>query len=155
MDELTITEMQDAFALNFASGPGTAGNGTKSAIAAGYSAKTARIQAAQLLNKPHVMDAIVRYQRKALSGLSSVAIIEAEKLLTDPATSAGTKVDLIRTILDRGGLAAPKEAAPKEKSDKPLNDMSLSELEEFIRSGQEQIEQLQAQRAGSASPLVN
>ncbi|MHB1140663.1 MAG: terminase small subunit [Sulfuricaulis sp.] len=159
MDDLT--EMQCAFVLAYVRGPGTAGNGTKSAVAAGYSAKSARVQAGQLLAKPHVMDAITREQRKALSGLSSVAILEAEKLLTDPATAAGTKVDLIRTILDRGGLAAPKEAAPKEKTEKPLNEMSLTELEEFIRNGQEQIQQLQKQRAGSASeghtrsPLVN
>lgn len=153
MDDLT--EMQRAFVLAYVTGPGTAGNGTKSAVAAGYSAKSARVQAQQLLAKQHVASAITKEQRKTLSGLASVAIIEAEKLLTDPATAAGTKAELIKMILDRAGLAAPKEAAQKENTDKSLFEMSLHELEAFIRDGQSKIQQLKAQRAGSASPLVN
>lgn len=54
----TLTEMQARFVLAYTASMETFGNGTRSAIAAGYSPRTARVQAQQLLALSHVQAAI-------------------------------------------------------------------------------------------------
>lgn len=54
----TLTEMQAQFVLAYTANMETFGNGTRSAIAAGYSPRTARVQAQQLLALSHVQAAI-------------------------------------------------------------------------------------------------
>lgn len=62
----TLTARQAQFVLNYVFGAETAGNGAAAARAAGYKAHTARIQAAQLLNLPHVSLAIRIKERELL-----------------------------------------------------------------------------------------
>ena len=140
MNERELTEMQQAFVVAFVSGPGVAGNATKAAQEAGYSTKSARVQAQQLLAKPHVQAAIVHEQRRCLSGLASIGLVEAEKMLTSPETPAGVKADLIKAAWDRGGLAVPKREAP-EKQEKELHEMTTKELQDFIREGMSRLKE--------------
>jgi transcription initiation factor TFIIIB Brf1 subunit/transcription initiation factor TFIIB len=53
-----LTEMQARFVLAYTASMETFGNGTRSAMAAGYSPLTARVQAQQLLALQHVQEAI-------------------------------------------------------------------------------------------------
>ena len=53
-----LTAMQARFVLAYTSRMETFGNGTRSAMAAGYSPRTARVQAQQLLALEHVQAAI-------------------------------------------------------------------------------------------------
>ena len=53
-----LTELQAKFVIAYTANMETFGNGTGSAIAAGYSPRSARVQAQQLLAKEHVQNAI-------------------------------------------------------------------------------------------------
>jgi hypothetical protein len=51
-------------------------------------------------------------------------------MLLDPKTPASVRVDLIKSVCDRAGLAAPNGDAEGLNVDRPLHQLSLAELEE-------------------------
>lgn len=59
-----LTEMQARFVLAYTTNMETFSNGTRSAIAAGYSPRTARVQAQQLLALEHVQNAIAAIETR-------------------------------------------------------------------------------------------
>jgi hypothetical protein len=75
---VTLTPRQARFVLNYVFGSETAGNGAAAARAAGYSAHTAKVQAAQLLSLQHVSLAIQikerQLVRRAERALAKVAM---------------------------------------------------------------------------------
>jgi len=75
-----ITWKQDKFARHYA----TSGNGTQSAIAAGYSVKTAKAIASENLTKPDVTKAIAKYRLRIAERLD----VSREKLVNDSAHDA-------------------------------------------------------------------
>jgi phage terminase small subunit len=134
-----IIEQQQAFAEAYVLGNG---NATKAAIAAGYSAISARQTASRLLHTPHVQDAIRRAQAHALKGrLASKALGVLEKILDDDNAPAGVRVDAAKTVLDRAGLGAIRilESTDVEK---PLEEMTAVELNDFIRREQRALDVL-------------
>lgn len=145
-----ITEQQAEFVAYYVA---NGGNAAQAARDAGYAEEHARVSACKLLKKSHVQEAVQEEKRRLISGkLSCKALAVLEAVLDDKDAPVGAKVDAAKTILDRGGNPATREPATKEPLyNKPLNEMSVSELEAFIRDGQSKIQQLQAQRAGSAS----
>lgn len=119
-----LTEQQISFVRHFVSGNG---NATEAARAAGYSAHTADTQAWQLLRKPHISEAIHREQRRAFVELAGIAIGQTRRLLEDTRTPPGARVELIKDVLNRAGLLAPK-TAPEEMDEWSLRDIPLAEL---------------------------
>ena len=61
-----LTEMQARFVLAYRTRMETFDNGTGSAIAAGYSPRTARVQAQQLLALEHVQNAIAMVEARQI-----------------------------------------------------------------------------------------
>jgi hypothetical protein len=110
------------------------GRGAESARAAGYSAKTADNYAYQLLQKPHVQEAIHKEQRRTFSELAAIALGQARMMLEDPKTPAGARVELMKMSFDRAGLAALRNADDPPGDDKPLREMTVDELEEIAAS---------------------
>jgi len=70
------------------------GNGTKAAIIAGYSEKTASVQASQLLRKPTIKAAVERTLQKA--DLRTQARLDKLGVLADATPEAITAGDVIR-----------------------------------------------------------
>jgi hypothetical protein len=121
-----LTAQQAEFAREWVR---NAGNGSKAAIAAGYSAESAPQRAHELRNKPHVQEAIQKEMRRAFTDLAAIALDQARMLLLDPKTPASARVDLIKSVCDRAGLVAPKGDAERLNVDRPLHQLSLAELE--------------------------
>lgn len=126
-----LNERQAAFAREYAR---NGGKGADAARKAGYSEGVAGKYAYQLLEIPHVMEAIHREQRRAFAQLASISLEQARMMLEDPKTPAGARVELIKTTLDRAGLAALRSADEPAGEGKPLRDMTIEELEEIARS---------------------
>lgn len=126
-----VTEQQQAFAEAYVLG---SGNATQAAVAAGYSAVSARQTASRLLATPHVQEAIRRAQAHVLRNrLASKALGVLEKILDDDGAPAGVRVDAAKTILDRAGLPAVRAAEQLPDGDKPMNEMTVAELDGVIR----------------------
>jgi hypothetical protein len=135
VDDRELTEKQQEFALAYVSKAGCIGNAEASAIAAGYSDKTARVQGHQLLNKPHVAAAIRIACFKLISvELPAEAIFVIRKIMNDEQAGNAVRLDACKTLLDRGGYAQIR--APQAVADgllhKDLSEMSPAELQETI-----------------------
>ena len=92
-----MTEKQDKFIEAYV----LTGNATKAAIAAGYSAKTAKIKGSQL--KSQLQSEIQKEVQKAISDKIPASL----KWLTDLAENAeseSVRLGAIKDILDRAGL---------------------------------------------------
>lgn len=140
MNMVSIQAQQKAFAEAYVLGHG---NATEAAIAAGYSALSARQTASRLLHTPHVQDAIRRAQAHALKGrLASKALAVLEKILDDDTAPAGVRVDAAKTVLDRAGFAAARKPESDGASAKSLHEMSMADLDEFIRRGQARLDDM-------------
>lgn len=99
-----LTAQQSEFVKYYVS---TGGNGAEAARLAGYSPESARKIAYQLMDKPHVQQAIREEQQGVISGrLASKSIAVLEAVLDDPEAPLRIKVDAAKTILDRAGLVA-------------------------------------------------
>ena len=105
----------------------TNGNATQAAINAGYSASSAAQRAWELRNNPRVQAAITKAQRSVLAELASIALSQAKAMLLSDATPPGARVELIKTVMDRAGLAAVREA-PVDPATKDLREMTMAEL---------------------------
>jgi len=124
-DMRALTEQQAVFARAYAR---NGGKGAEAARDAGFSVQSAGKYAYQLLEKPHVVKAIQAEQRRSLTDLASVALGQARLMLENPATPAGARVDLIRTVLDRAGLGPPKTEEDND-DENDLNTLTLVQLE--------------------------
>lgn len=128
-----LTDLQHAFVLHFTSTPDAIGNASEAARRAGYSAATAREQGRQLLAKPHIAEAIDRANRAQISGpLTTKATAVLERILDDETVPVRVRLDAAKTVLDRGGIIAPRAPEPMAFQPKPLETMTPAELEEFI-----------------------
>jgi phage terminase small subunit len=94
-----LTDKQAAFVDAFVSNNG---NKVEAAIAAGYSQSCARIQAYQLLHKPHVVQAIMDRCALELISNAPAAISRIHELLY--AKSEYVALEAAKDILDRSGF---------------------------------------------------
>lgn len=126
-----LTAQQAAFVREYVR---NGGKGAEAAREAGFSEKSAGKYAYQLLEKPHVLEAVHREQRRSFTELAAISISLAKMMLEDPKTPAGARVELIKTMCDRAGLAALRgDGDADDRADKPLRDMTIEELEELAR----------------------
>ena len=102
----TLNERQRKFAQEY----WVSGNGTRSAIKAGYSEKTAYSQAHQLLKKPEIQLQIKEYEEESrvlLQQQFSRDAIEARKimfkLMQDENTTDSVRLAATKDFLDRAG----------------------------------------------------
>jgi hypothetical protein len=134
-----LTAMQRAFVTEYTSGQGCVGNGTEAARRAGYTAKYPSECARQLLQKPHIREAIERENREAISGrISTKAVALLERTIDDESAPLKIRVQASLGVLDRGGYTPPsafeKAAAfaAREHRDKPLHMMTHAELKQRL-----------------------
>src|SRR5579872_4034365 len=100
-----LTEAQQIFVREYVS---NGGRGAEAARAAGYSEVSAGKYAYQLLEKPHVAEALRAEQKRALGGkLSTMALAVLEGILSNDKAPFGVRVDAAKAVLDRGGLNPP------------------------------------------------
>jgi phage terminase small subunit len=138
-----ILDQQQAFAEAYVLGHG---NATQAAIAAGYSAISARQTASRLLHTPHVQEAIRRAQSHVLrSRLASKALGVLEKILDDDSAPAGVRVDAAKTVLDRAGFSAARTPEQDPDYEKPLHEMTTVELETIARGLQRTLDKMRAE----------
>lgn len=150
-DQLKTTDLQQAFVVEFVANGGTA---TKAAARAGYSQQSARQIASQLLNKPHIQEAIRWEQRKKLYGLGSKAMSVIESILSDEAAPAGVRLDAAKTVLDRCGLTAETAKTEQLQNSKTLKEMTANELQVFIQEGMKQLKEQQSLTVDGQATLV-
>lgn len=123
-----LTAQQSLFVKEYVIG---SGNGAEAARKAGYSVQSAAKLAHQLMDKKHIQDAIHRAQRLAFTELASISLGQAKKMLEDAATPAGARVELIKSMMDRAGLAAVRGGEADDRSPKDLRAMTMEELLEI------------------------
>ncbi len=130
-----LTPQQSLFVKEYVIG---SGNGAEAARKAGYSERSAAKLAHQLMDKRHIQEAIHRAQRQAFTELASISLGQAKKMLEDDRTPAGARVELIKTMMDRAGLAAVRDDGKgSDPSTKDLRAMSMDELLEIAASFRE------------------
>lgn len=108
----------------------------KAAEVAGYAhAETAGRNVARL---PHVRAAIVAARQVAIEGdLASLGLRTMRALMTDELTPAPVRFQAAKWSLEAAGHAAAARSAGLPAADRPLAEMSLSELEDFIKRGED------------------
>lgn len=130
-----LTEMQQNFINSYLV---NGGDHVAAAREAGYSHPAE--SGWRLVRQVSVQTAIRKEQILKLGGrLASLAFKELESILTDTRNDSKfkrLKLDAAKTVLDRAGHIAPKDAGEALRN-KELTDMSAQELEEFIRRGRE------------------
>jgi phage terminase small subunit len=149
---LKTTDLQRDFVVEYVANGGIA---TKAAASAGYSQQSARQIASQLLNKPHIQEAIRREQRKKLYGLGSKAMSVIESILDDENAPTGVRLDAAKTVLDRCGLTAETAKAEQAQNSKSLEEMTADELQAFIQEGMKQLKAQQTATVEGEAVLVN
>jgi len=139
-----LTSQQEAFVLHYTSTPGAIGNGAEAARRAGYSERSAAELARQLLDKPHVRDAVSFANRMAISGrLASKSVALLEQVLDDDQAPLRVKVEAAKTVLDRAGITctiAERDDA-EDRVMKSMSELTREELEEIVRAGKAFIEE--------------
>jgi hypothetical protein len=144
-----LTERQSLFVDAFTGIAGCVGDVEASAIHAGYYGSThstngcsAKALGAQQLRRPNVQAAIHAANRRNINGGLATKAVE---VLHDILHSTGTdinsnklRLEAAKTVLDRAGYVAPKGGAEAPHNKRP-EDMTIPELEDFIRRGNEAI----------------
>jgi phage terminase small subunit len=134
-----LTERQAAFISIFTTEPGAIGDPTESARRAGYSHTRARDIARQVMALPHVKEAIYQANKNKISGSMLTKAVEVvHAILNDPKASDKLKLEASKTVMDRAGLVAMRtpEDGSQYRNKRP-EDMSIDELQDFIRRGDE------------------
>lgn len=134
-----LTEKQAAFVQAFVSGP-SAANGTKSAVVAGYSEKSAANLACYLQNLPKVIAAIDATLREAIgTRLTVKAVSVIEDILDNAEASLKLKGEMASRVIEFSGLVqrAQMEKAKQTglSNAKGLGEMTRAELEDVVRKG--------------------
>ncbi|WP_052000034.1 terminase small subunit [Caenispirillum salinarum] len=96
-----MTDKQQRFAVEYAS---NGGNATAAAKAAGYSEASAHEIGRQLLEKPHVHDAILRHLMRARFRSGAVGINALMQLAQDDKAPANARVSAARALCEHAGL---------------------------------------------------
>ena len=150
-----LTEKQSAFITAFTSTPSCIGNASKSAVAAGYSEKSAYEIGRQQLEKPKIKAAVDEALREQIGGsLAAKAVDFLRIIIDDPDALPKLKMDAAKTLLDRAGLIAPRAAEQKPSgSQTDLTSLSMEELEAFILQGQASLSQ--GREPGANLSVVN
>ena len=139
-DGRTLTEQQVAFVLHFTSTPDAIGNASESARRAGYSQRSAAELGHQLLEKPHVQDAIREANKRQISGkIAAKSIALLSRVIDDEAVSMKVRVDAARTILDRAGYGAFM-TQPKRSDERAMNEMTKDELLDLMRQARKEMD---------------
>ncbi len=111
-----LTTMQQAFVDAFVS---NGGHKEQAALDAGYSRETARVQAYELLSKPHVMQAIVSRTMNELIMQSPVAVQRLHDLMD--AKSEYVRLQAAQDVLNRVGIKAPDRVDHRVHGDVTVN----------------------------------
>jgi hypothetical protein len=145
-----LTERQSLFVEAFTGIANCVGDVEASAIHAGYlgtadigkGGATPRALGAMQLRRPNVQAAIHAANRRNINGGLATKAVE---VLHDILHSTGTdinsnklRLEAAKTVLDRAGYVAPKGGAEAPHNKRP-EDMTIPELEDFIRRGNEAI----------------
>lgn len=99
-----LTEKQEQFVLAYVA---NGGKRQAAAKAAGYAQASAHVEANRLLQKPDIIQAVVRAAQMALGALAPEAVATIAKLSVR-AKSEHVKLAASQDVLDRLGMSAPK-----------------------------------------------
>ena len=83
------------------------GNMTKAAASAGYSKKTAYNIGWELMQLPHVIQAVATARRKMYQGMAVEALAWIKEAMSDASTPASVKANLALAVADRAGDRQP------------------------------------------------
>jgi len=132
----TLTDAQKAFVEAFCSNGGDAKDASRQAGYEGHHAP------ARLLSLPNVRHSIREtLQRKVLGEGASLAWGTIMHLMTDSATPSAVRFQCAKWTLEAGGIG---QATNDATDGKTLAELSLSELEEMVRSGRDAVATLSA-----------
>ena len=95
-----LTTRQQAFIDNLLTNGGTA---TQCAIKAGYSKKSAKVEASRLLKQDKVLKALQTQAMKSL-GYRSISALDTVSNLSQNANSEYVRLEASKDILDRAGI---------------------------------------------------
>lgn len=127
----TLTDAQKAFVEAFCSNGGDAKDASRQAGYEGHHSP------ARLLSLPNVRHSIREtLQRKVLSEGASIAWGVLLHLMTDSATPSAVRFQCAKWTLEAGGIGSVNDATTEGRT---LAELSLSELEEMVRSGREAV----------------
>lgn len=84
------------------------GNATKAAVMAGYSASDPSVAGHRCLLHPAILAEIRRLSIVNVASFLPIAIRVLIELMCDPETPARDRISAANSLLDRGGMAAPK-----------------------------------------------
>jgi len=114
-------------------------NATKAAISAGYSAKSAKSQASQLLNNPKLLEYLEKREKqleKELKREFFFDAVDARKVLSDivnnPASKDVDRINAAKDLLDRAGYKAVDVHEIQSTVNINADGLTDSELEERI-----------------------
>ena len=96
-----LTAQQRAFVEEYVR---NGGHGTKAAITAGYSERTADVQASRLLTKPKIREAMNKDTVELAERSAPMALQTLVGVLEDPTATHRDRIIAAREILDRGPL---------------------------------------------------
>lgn len=111
-----LTEMQARFVQEFVSNPN---DKEQAAINAGYSKDTARVQAYELLKKPHVMQAILEHSAAELVSHTPKAVTRLHQLLNG--RSEYVALQAAQDILNRTGIKTSEKVDHRIAGDISVN----------------------------------
>lgn len=142
-DRRQLTERQATFVRFYAQ---TGGDGKRSAIAAGYAADSASVEASRLLRLPWIRAELERERGRLLAELDVKSLAVLRGVLDD--LQAGTGLRLKAAEIAQKIVGADRAGRDKAKDDKDLSAMTIAELEAYIRAREEGL-----QRVGAAPPV--
>ncbi len=96
-----ITDKQQAFALEFAM---NGGNATAAAKTAGYSGKSAHEIGRQLLEIPHVQEAIQQQLMRQRFRAGAVGLDTMIRIATNEKAPTGARVSAARSLMEHAGM---------------------------------------------------
>ena len=131
-----LTPLQARFAVEYVA---NGGNGSKAALAAGYSDVSPGSEAYRLAHLPHVQAAIAAETLKQFGRHAPAAVDVLAEIMIDSDQPGGVRVKAAGMILDRAGFTPPKRHELESSRDKRPENMNKSELEAFIRRATSQL----------------
>lgn len=140
-----LTQQQQRFVQEFTAGK-YAGNGQKSAVAAGYSEKTSAQIACALVKHPGVSLAIDEALREAIGTTLSVqAVACIRSIINDDNAPLKLRGEMSAKVLEYSGIVDRTKLERARKTgldgrgagDKRLSEMTREELEALVRGGAE------------------
>ena len=131
-----LTDRQVRFVVEYVA---NGGNGTKAALAAGYSDVAPHGEAWRLTQLPHVQAAIAAETLKQFGRHAPAAVDVLAEIMIDSDQPGGVRVKAAGMILDRAGFTPPKRHEIESDRDKRPENMNKSELEAFIRKATSQL----------------